>query len=249
MADEEKQWRWPCIWRKPQGREYANAQEEAGDPEYSDEDDANAFSSEWGGFIFMPACEHVFDGFQWPEPMRALLDWLLDHMREHYALATTFDAPSLARQLKMPIPNLLAARDALVRLRVLWFFNFSDTDENLEDIDIKEFGINYRFHTWECNPEVRWQVWYEEERRYAQRHSRPQEARDHLTREPISSALRWQIYARDAFKCRYCGASGVPLALDHLIPVLRGGTNEPDNLITSCQSCNSRKGAQWPEEH
>lgn len=30
--------------------------------------------------------------------------------------------------------------------------------------------------------------------------------------------------------------------VDHLVPHARGGTNDPDNLVTSCQSCNYGKG-------
>lgn len=36
--------------------------------------------------------------------------------------------------------------------------------------------------------------------------------------------------------------------VDHVVPVARGGTNAPANLITMCRSCNSSKGATLPEE-
>lgn len=35
---------------------------------------------------------------------------------------------------------------------------------------------------------------------------------------------------------------------DHKIPVSRGGTNDLDNLVLSCISCNSSKGGREPDE-
>lgn len=40
--------------------------------------------------------------------------------------------------------------------------------------------------------------------------------------------------------CYYCGAKD-SLAVDHLIPRIRGGPDEADNLIWACRSCNSSK--------
>lgn len=67
-------------------------------------------------------------------------------------------------------------------------------------------------------------------------------------RKPISASLRWQVFARDNFTCRYCGAQagqeGVHLAADHVLSVADGGDNSIDNLITACQDCNGGKGAR-----
>jgi len=43
--------------------------------------------------------------------------------------------------------------------------------------------------------------------------------------------------------CCYCGAT-MGLSVDHLIPSKRGGPNEGDNMVWSCKSCNSSKGAK-----
>ena len=40
--------------------------------------------------------------------------------------------------------------------------------------------------------------------------------------------------------CYYCG-SDTNLAVDHLIPRIKGGPDEADNLVWSCRSCNSSK--------
>lgn len=43
--------------------------------------------------------------------------------------------------------------------------------------------------------------------------------------------------------CCYCGCA-TDLSLDHLIPRIKGGTDEGDNLVWACRSCNSSKGGK-----
>lgn len=61
----------------------------------------------------------------------------------------------------------------------------------------------------------------------------------------VSKRLRYEILRRDSHTCRYCGASApdVPLRVDHVTPVALGGTDEPSNLVTSCDPCNSGKSS------
>lgn len=67
-------------------------------------------------------------------------------------------------------------------------------------------------------------------------------------RKPISASIRWSIFARDGFCCRYCGAQagqdGVELAVDHVVSVADGGDNSTDNLVTACRRCNGGKSAR-----
>ncbi|MFQ5751214.1 MAG: HNH endonuclease [bacterium] len=58
------------------------------------------------------------------------------------------------------------------------------------------------------------------------------------------------IYLRDNYTCQYCGKIGLPneLTLDHILPQSRGGKSVWENLVTSCQKCNTRKGDQTPKE-
>lgn len=58
---------------------------------------------------------------------------------------------------------------------------------------------------------------------------------------------RPEVLARDGHACRYCGAVK-NLVLDHLIPVVKGGDDSIDNLITACKACNSRKAGRSIQE-
>jgi len=53
------------------------------------------------------------------------------------------------------------------------------------------------------------------------------------------------VYKR---QCQYCGAKGIPLTIDHVIPKALGGKDIWTNLVTACHSCNNRKGNRTPEE-
>ena len=60
---------------------------------------------------------------------------------------------------------------------------------------------------------------------------------------------RARIFARTAHRCFYCGddLTIVPPSartVDHLIPRVRGGTDEHRNLVASCALCNQAK-ADW----
>ncbi|MFC7603045.1 RNA-guided endonuclease IscB [Streptosporangium amethystogenes subsp. fukuiense] len=48
--------------------------------------------------------------------------------------------------------------------------------------------------------------------------------------------------------CAYCGASGVPLNLDHLHPRSRGGSDRISNLAVACIPCNQAKAATPVQE-
>jgi DnaD/phage-associated family protein len=54
------------------------------------------------------------------------------------------------------------------------------------------------------------------------------------------------IIERDYGKCVYCGSSK-NLCVDHIIPLILGGTDDELNLVASCKSCNSGKGGRTPE--
>ncbi len=61
----------------------------------------------------------------------------------------------------------------------------------------------------------------------------------------VGNKVRFEVFKRDAFTCQYCGrkAPDVVLQADHIKPVSKGGDSDLINLITSCDTCNSGKGA------
>jgi 5-methylcytosine-specific restriction endonuclease McrA len=46
--------------------------------------------------------------------------------------------------------------------------------------------------------------------------------------------------------CAYCGRSDAKLTMDHVIPISKGGPHSKENVVPSCSSCNSKKGAKDP---
>lgn len=58
-----------------------------------------------------------------------------------------------------------------------------------------------------------------------------------------SKLVRFEVFKRDAFRCIYCGAMppDAVLEIDHVVPLAAGGSGEPENLVTSCFTCNRGK--------
>jgi 5-methylcytosine-specific restriction endonuclease McrA len=61
---------------------------------------------------------------------------------------------------------------------------------------------------------------------------------------------RHNIYLRDKNVCQYCGytLARKELNLDHVIPRSRGGMTTWANIVTSCFTCNRRKGGHLLQE-
>ena len=55
---------------------------------------------------------------------------------------------------------------------------------------------------------------------------------------------RDQVFARDGFRCVYCGVIFPPdeLTIDHVQARVRGGDQSGGNLVTACTGCNVLKG-------
>lgn len=63
-----------------------------------------------------------------------------------------------------------------------------------------------------------------------------------------ASEIREQ-YRRQGGRCHWCGdKAGLDYHVDHVIPVSKGGSNGPDNLVIACPTCNLRKGSKLPHE-
>ncbi len=62
--------------------------------------------------------------------------------------------------------------------------------------------------------------------------------------------LKQRLMRRQDNTCVYCGYRRIATSLDidHIIPVVRGGSNDMSNLQVICRRCNQRKGLQTDEE-
>lgn len=48
-------------------------------------------------------------------------------------------------------------------------------------------------------------------------------------------------------KCFWCGGTvGKHYHVDHVMPIILGGSNSPENLVIACAFCNDSKGAKHP---
>lgn len=50
--------------------------------------------------------------------------------------------------------------------------------------------------------------------------------------------------------CYYCGKKFPPeaLTMDHVVPLIRGGRSEKNNIVPSCKDCNNNKKYLLPME-
>ena len=65
-------------------------------------------------------------------------------------------------------------------------------------------------------------------------------------RRRIASVSRRAVFARDDYRCQYCGNHAD--SIDHVVPRSRGGRDIWDNLAAACRPCNSKKRNRTPDE-
>lgn len=67
-----------------------------------------------------------------------------------------------------------------------------------------------------------------------------------MARNSTGKRLRFEVFERDGYTCRYCGAQppDVVLVLDHVLPVKEDGPTTADNLVTACEPCNQGKSSR-----
>ncbi|SRR6266496_4847136 len=53
---------------------------------------------------------------------------------------------------------------------------------------------------------------------------------------------------RKEANCYWCGTRLNAITIDHVIPIARGGSHTPDNLVAACLRCNSSKRERLPRE-
>jgi len=62
-------------------------------------------------------------------------------------------------------------------------------------------------------------------------------------RKPIPTEVKREVWRRDEGRCTKCG-SRERLEFDHIIPVIKGGSNTVRNIELLCESCNREKSAK-----
>lgn len=67
---------------------------------------------------------------------------------------------------------------------------------------------------------------------------------DYQTGTLAGCELRQYVLTKWNFTCAYCGASSVPLELDHVVPRSCGGSDRESNRVPACHRCNQQKGNQ-----
>ena len=60
--------------------------------------------------------------------------------------------------------------------------------------------------------------------------------------------VREYLLAKWNRTCAYCGATHVPLQIEHIQPKAKGGSNRVSNLTLACAPCNRKKGVQSIED-
>lgn len=66
-------------------------------------------------------------------------------------------------------------------------------------------------------------------------------------RRRIPAAVRRQVAEYAGHRCSYCRSPevvGIPMVVDHIIPLAAGGTSDIGNLCLACYRCNEFKGAR-----
>ena len=62
------------------------------------------------------------------------------------------------------------------------------------------------------------------------------------------TAAEWlEVFNHHGGKCIYCGDTTL-IEMDHLTPLVRGGTHTKDNVAPACRGCNRAKGAMTKDE-
>jgi 5-methylcytosine-specific restriction endonuclease McrA len=61
---------------------------------------------------------------------------------------------------------------------------------------------------------------------------------------------QWWLRQLNQGICHYCGNKfpAKELTMDHIVPIARGGTSTPGNIVPACKPCNRGKKLETPAE-
>ena len=99
-------------------------------------------------------------------------------------------------------------------------------------------------HPGECRARVAaWRAAHPEERRAYGRNRRSRERGAEGTHTAADVAAQ---YLRQHGRCYWCKGKLDEYHTDHVIPLILGGSNGPENLVIACPHCNVSKQAKHP---
>lgn len=190
---------------------------------------------------------------EWARRVRELRveeGWDIRH--EGYVYRLMSDAPDEAAAANWQLANNIRRRDDLnARERILEYLKANVASRVNGDMLHYVSGI----HEWarrlrELRDEYGWPI--------SSFHDRPELAPDEYLLEDldrmeanvrdVSAATRREVFERDGYQCRVCGAVpglGVWLEPDHVVEAAEGGSHGADNLITVCHRCHTVKTAEY----
>lgn len=101
----------------------------------------------------------------------------------------------------------------------------------------KEKVAEYMKKWWRDNPEKRKE--HKSRRRWLKKNAKGSHTADDIKAQ----------YKRQKGRCYYCDCKvGKSYHVDHVIPLTRGGSNGPENIVIACQFCNISKKDKMPHE-
>jgi 5-methylcytosine-specific restriction endonuclease McrA len=77
---------------------------------------------------------------------------------------------------------------------------------------------------------------------------------EHIRRERAkvreAKKSRWWQQKTASGLCYYCGRQFAfkQLTMDHIVPIARGGTTSPGNVVACCTECNKKKSVETPAD-
>jgi 5-methylcytosine-specific restriction endonuclease McrA len=133
------------------------------------------------------------------------------------------------------------------KARTYYAANREAVSERLARPEVRERRRNYQ-RLWRERNRSYWKKWRDAnpEKALALVHRRLARLRDaagadYTTPEKIRDRIRFHGH-----RCYYC--KGPYEAIDHRIPLARGGPHLPGNIVPACKSCNSRKNTKTERE-
>ena len=96
------------------------------------------------------------------------------------------------------------------------------------------------------------EIWKRKEEEKRQRKERRKQVESTNSRKDNKpNAMRAYIWSKTEGRCYYCGLfleHKTTFCIDHVIPQIKGGGDEFENVVPACRSCNSTKGTKQIEE-